>query len=146
MFRFRLERVLRWRRRQADLEARKLHALLAGLRALDRERERIAAEMRRLAAAAAPRPGRPLDLQQAQRTTAWLESRRILLARLAERRRALERDAARQRDRWRAARQRQDVLERLRERRREEWLMAERRRDQKRMDEVAGRLTGRTVS
>jgi len=145
VFRFRLERVLRWRRRQADLEARKLHALFGALRDLDAARRRVEQEMRRAAQRSAPRAGRPLDLATVQRTAAYLESRRRHLAQLAQRRRELEREVARQRERWQEARRRQDVLERLRERRREEWLMAERRREQKAMDEVAGRSAGRTA-
>jgi len=143
MFRFRLEKVLRWRHRQADVEARKLQALLSRLQRLRERRQGILDESRVLAATAARTAGGRLDLQRARLVSGFLESRLALLDELTGRETEILARVAAQQQVWRLCKQKQDVLERLRDRHRDRWRQQQRRNEQKQTDETANRHVGR---
>jgi len=143
VFRFRLERVRRWRQRLADQEARKLQAILARQYRLEREQEEIRQQCRQAAAGAVAADGKSLDLHRARMVAEYLQARQARIQQLEQQRREVLREAAAQRERLREARRRREILDRLRERRREEWEYEQRRREQKDMDEIAGRYVRR---
>lgn len=139
MFRFRLDKVLRHRRRLVDDEARKLQVLSAGLNRLQAERRQLEDDVA-LAAEAAWR-GRQgtVDIAVQRSAAAFVEARRIMIRRLDERIDAARREAEAQRARLVAAQQDVSVLESLEEKQRRQWEQEERRREQKRSDEFGGR-------
>jgi flagellar export protein FliJ len=137
MFRFRLEKVLRFRRRQVEAAGR---ALAAAAAEVVRTQGQVAATRRLIAgqieAAAVDRAAQP-DPRRMRDQGAWLEHLRE-----QERRDAAQlavavaaREEARQR--LVAAHRDQEVLEKLRQRQQEQWQLEERRTDQRRLDEVA---------
>ncbi len=139
MFRFRLEKVLRYRERREDDEAR---AMRRAAEVLQQARARRAAQDRFIAALGAEGEARRragANVAQWRLLAAFLtvqeEKRRVLLAR--------ERSAAAalvaQRARLLAAHRDREVLERLRERQRLVWEEEERRRERRALDEVAAR-------
>jgi flagellar export protein FliJ len=130
-FRFPLQKVLDWRRKQLELEEARYKQQLAGLAALDRLREEIAAagtgaenDVRRRSYV----PGPDLTALDRFRSHAKVEE-----ARLVEQRVAAARKAAEQHEAMLAAQRRCRLLERLRERRLADWQAA---RDRE-LDEIA---------
>ncbi|HPF33937.1 MAG TPA: flagellar export protein FliJ [Candidatus Krumholzibacteria bacterium] len=143
MFRFRLEKVLRHRRRLVDDEARKLQVLAAGLNRLLAERRRLEEDMEMAAEAAWRGRQGTVDLALQNSAQAFLQARRAQAQRLQGRI-----DAARQRcedQRQVLVRAQQDVsvLESLETKQRQDWELQERRREQKLTDELAGRRRAR---
>jgi flagellar biosynthesis chaperone FliJ len=118
-FRFRLERVLRWRRIEAEQQELKLKRLFeeaeqirASIASIEIEKTRVASETARLEDA------RGRDFQYAAAYTARLAQERD---RARQREKEKRRDIAKQIETHRAARQRWRLLEQLRGRRFEEW-------------------------
>lgn len=142
-FRFRLERVLRYRQSLRDLKQQELAAVEA---ALAREREALAEmlamrdevleELVRLQAGSFA----ALEREPYTRHLAWLEDE-------TDRQRARIAEAEKARDEKRSAlvkaAQEHRIVERLRERRREEHGVAEGRDAQAALDEVAGGVFAR---
>jgi flagellar export protein FliJ len=118
-FRFRLEKVLAWRRTELEVEQYKTRQLAAQIESLEHERnqtlaERTAAEGRLLGAPSAA--GAHLEAHAAY--LAHLERRAAVLK---QRRAQLEVQLAGQQKRLLDAQRRCRLLERLRGRRHEEW-------------------------
>ncbi len=136
MFRFRLERVLQHRRREADARAQDLAHAQAALQAAEAARAALADELQdSRSAAAAARQGR-LDPAVLARLADWHEELESLLAgaagvvetrlqAVAAARRSLQ-------EAWRRC----EVLERLETRQRAEWQAAENRRERLQLDEI----------
>jgi flagellar FliJ protein len=141
MFRFRLEKVLRYRQRREDDEARLLRRAADALR-IARERrlaqERFIGDLAREGEARRRGGG---DVAQWRLLATFLtvqeERRRVLAAREREAAAAV----AKQRERLLAAHRDREVLDRLRERQRLAWEEEQRRRERRFMDEVASRVT-----
>lgn len=139
MFRFRLAKVLRWRERRVDEEARAMREAAEALRLARRERTRLEAEMARLA-----REGERLrrdggDVAQWQLLAAWLTAQtdRLRLLQARERQAAVALGA--QRQRLLQAHREKEVLVRLEERQRQVWDDEERRRERRELDDIGGR-------
>ena len=118
-FRFRLDRVLDWRRTQLDLEEGRLKQLHAAVAALDRQRaelESAGAAARRDVSTREAVEGFDLHLLEAFRAAV-----RSQCERLQQERRKREAEIARQQQKLLEARRRLRLLENLRERRRAEW-------------------------
>jgi len=118
-FRFRLDRVLDWRRTQLDLEETRLRQLHAAVAELDRRRSDLAAageEARRSLAIRSSADAFELHAFEAFRAAVKLQCRR-----LAEKRREREAEIANQQQKLLEARRRCRLLENLRDRRLSEW-------------------------
>lgn len=140
-FRFRLEKVLRYRHRLVDLRSRDVaeaELVLAGIQ------DRCENLRRRLAAVNDPaRAGEAVDVRGRLELAAWYDRQEKALAALEEERRAAAQNVERYRaelsDAWRD----REVLERLRQRRREEWLKDQERRERAELDEIGQQRSGR---
>jgi flagellar export protein FliJ len=137
MFRFRLDKVLRYRSRLVDREAQRLKEAADALQAVIRRREDLQRSI-----AALIREGeeerRRGDVQLWRLRADYL---RALQARLTGLRGAERRARAaveEQRRRLLEAHRRRLVLEKLKEHQHAAWAEQERRRERKRMDEVGG--------
>jgi flagellar export protein FliJ len=118
-FRFRLDRVLDWRRTELDMEETRLKQLQAARAALARELEELKAahENARRTLLTQPRvDGADLQILSGYNTAA-----KLACARLDERRRAADRAAAVQQQKLLEARRRLRLLESLKDRRLAEW-------------------------
>ncbi len=134
MFRFRLEKVLRYRERIVDREARKLQGILSAAFLLERENARLDGECE----AATRREGaRGFDLVRMRLLADFTGERRRQVRRNIERIRRIRAEAEQQRLILLAAQRDKQVLEQLRERQLATWQEQDRREDRKRMDEVA---------
>jgi len=121
-FRFRLERVLRWRRAELELAQFQMKRLSAEMDAVERDRAQAAA-------ARAAAPGelariRPLDGAALAAHASYLEGLARRQGELAQRRRELEKRIAEQHARLLEARRRVRVLEQFRARSLAEWQAA----------------------
>ena len=135
MFRFRLQKVLRYRARLVDHEARKLHAIEAAAGRLERENERMADEIGIAGRRVAEDGG--FDLAQHCRLSDFTAGRQARIRRNAAQAARIRVDADRQRQVLLAAQRAKRVLEQLRERQRTQWEREESRREMKQMDEIA---------
>jgi flagellar export protein FliJ len=118
-FRFRVDRVLDWRRTELDLEENRLKQMHAAVAALDRERadlETAAAEARREVAQAETSDALELHALDAYRRAVDLHR-----LRLADKRRQRQVELAGQQQKLLEARRRCQLLENLRDRRLAEW-------------------------
>ena len=121
-FDFRLERVRRWRRGQADLEELKLHQLITEIQALDQRKRRLLAERQQEEAAI-----RSQASLRAEELTFLASFRRHVQAQsraLDELRRQQEGKIAAQRECLLEARRRFELLDRLRHKALLEWQSA----------------------
>lgn len=139
MFSFRLEKVLRYRERKVDEEARCLKQLQDVLRQVLGERnalnERIAALVQRDARTRHQCPDARLWQLQAN----YVTSLRQRLACIRQREAAAALEVESQRQKLLAAHREQVVMEKLKERRYAAWRQEQRRRERKEMDEVGSR-------
>lgn len=140
MFRFRLQKVLRHRQRIVDAEARKLQAIEATAARLERENERLAAEVAAAGRRVADAGG--FDLVQHRRLTDFAAGRRRRIRSNAAQAARIRVDAEKQRQVLLAAQRAKRVLEQLRERQRIQWEREELRRVQKQIDEIAAMSYG----
>jgi flagellar export protein FliJ len=124
-FRFRLERVLRWRRTQLDFEESRMKQLTAGLRRIEAAREALE-EARGAARREVLSSGHPDGAELAQ-LACHLRRLKNDERRLAESRLEQQRRIETQRDTLLEARRRLRLLERLKEKRLEEWQQEEQR-------------------
>ncbi len=140
MFRFRLEKVLRFKQRRTEQQARVLRRVRDELNDLLRRRRQLEDDARRYVDEAhrARLGGAGLDrwMRQTSRL-AWLrDESEALVARIGAARRRVDEE----REQLVELHREQEAFERLREQRRQQWREAEARRRRKEMDEVAGRL------
>jgi len=142
MFRFKLDQVLRHRRRRMEAEARKLHAIESAAVALERANARMEARCRELAARGAPL-ATDADLQRQQRLAEFTRGQGLRILHNEAEARTIREKAAEQRRILLAAQRDKRVLELLRDRHREAWDLEQRRLDQKRTDEIAARGSGK---
>ena len=118
-FRFRLDRVLDWRRTELDLEESRLKQLHASIAALDRER--AALESTRDAAARALLCQVAVDGTELHALSAYRTAVRRQSDRLLQKRRGRQAELDEQQQKLLEARRRLRLLENLKERRRVEW-------------------------
>ena len=118
-FRFRLDRVLDWRRTEMDLEESRLKQLHAAIASLDRERAELEAERDEASRAVLAR--KAIDGTELHALSAYREAVKEHFVRLAQRRREREAELAAQQQKLLEARRRLRLLENLKERRRVEW-------------------------
>lgn len=144
MFRFRLDKVLRHRRRLVDDEARKLQVLAARLNRLLAERRQLEEDVSLAAEAAWQARQGTVDLAVQTSAAAFMEARRAMIRRLEERIAEARVETEAQRGRLVRAQQDVSVLESLEARQRRAWELEERRREQKRTDELGARRRART--
>ncbi len=140
MFRFRLEKVLRFKQRRTEQQARVLRRVRDELNDLLRRRRQLEDDARRYVDEAhrARLGGAGLDRWMRQTShLAWLrDESEALVARIGAARRRVDEE----REQLVELHREQEAFERLREQRRQQWREAEARRRRKEMDEVAGRL------
>src|SRR5579872_4459641 len=118
-FRFRLDRVLDWRRTELEMEETRLKQLRAALAALDREK--AALESTRDDAVKALLERGSVYGSELQLLSGYNAAVKVLCARLDEKRRAGEQAAAAQQQKLLEARRRLRLLENLKDRRLAEW-------------------------
>jgi flagellar export protein FliJ len=139
VFRFRLEKVLRHRRRLVDDEARKLQVLAAHLNRLLAERRQFEDDIELAGQAAYEQSHQQVDIVIQRSSAAFIEGRRTMVRRLTDRIHDAQYQADRQRSVLIEVQQNVSVLENLEVRQREDWEQEERRREQKEFDEIGGR-------
>lgn len=139
MFRFRLAKVLRWRERRVDEEARAMREAAETLRRARRERTRLETELARLAREGERMRHEGGDVAQWRLLAAWLTAQtdRLRLLQVRERQAAVALGA--QRQRLLQAHREKEVLVRLEERQRQVWEDEERRRERRELDDIGGR-------
>ncbi|MHB8079067.1 MAG: flagellar export protein FliJ [Candidatus Krumholzibacteriia bacterium] len=139
MFRFRLAKVLRWRERRVDEEARAMRDAAEALRRARRERTGLESELARLARDGERRRCAGGDVAQWRLLATWLTAQhdRLRLLRVREREAAAALGA--QRQRLLQAHREKEVLLRLEERQRQVWEEEERRRERRELDDIGGR-------
>lgn len=118
-FRFRLDRVLDWRRTELEMEETRLKQMHAALAALDREK--AALETARDDAGRAVVNSRSVYGAELQLLSGYKVAVKRLSARLDQKRRAGEQAAAAQQQKLLEARRRLRLLENLKDRRLAEW-------------------------
>jgi flagellar export protein FliJ len=118
-FRFRLDRVLDWRRTEMEMEETRLKQLRAALADLDREKASLESTRDNAAQAVVARG--TVDGADLQLLSGYKDAVKLLCARLDERRQAGEQAAAAQQQKLLEARRRLRLLENLRDRRLAEW-------------------------
>ncbi|MBU0742409.1 flagellar FliJ family protein [bacterium] len=138
MFRFKLSKVLRYRRRRLEAEARKLHAIESAAQALERENARMAKRCRELALAEQPAVTSAV-LGHKRRLTEFTRGQGLMILRNEEEVRSIRKRADVQRRILLAAQRDKRVLELLRDRHLAAWTLRQRRLEQKRTDEIASR-------
>jgi flagellar export protein FliJ len=117
--RFRLDRVLDWRRTELEMEESRLRNLYAALAAIDRERAALQSTL--AAAAGATVASASLDAADLHALAEYRAAARIRSDRLAQLRRAREAEIAGQQQKLLEARRRCRLLENLKSRRLAEW-------------------------
>ena len=142
MFRFKLEKVLRFRRRRMEAEARKLHAIESAAHTLERDNAKMAQRCRDLALAEKPIVT-SADLNHKRRLTEFTRGQGLLILRNEEEARSIRKRADVQRRVLLSAQRDKRVLELLRDRHGETWSQQQRRLEQKHTDEIASRGSGR---
>ncbi|MCP4572088.1 MAG: flagellar export protein FliJ [bacterium] len=141
-FRFRLEKVLRYRRRVVDQRSRQVAAAEMVLAAVD---NRIAALRRYLDELPVPDgSGGTIDVRARLELAAWYNRQERALEQLGAERQAAADEVADRRQDLSAAFQDREVLERLRQRKREEWVAEEGRRERLELDEIGQQRSVRT--
>ncbi|MBC8425641.1 flagellar FliJ family protein [bacterium] len=141
-FRFRLDKVLRHRRRRMESEARKLHAIESAAHALERDNVARAERCRELARTETP-IATHADLEHKRKLTEFTRGQGLMILHNEERIQSIRERADVQRRILLAAQRDKRVLELLRDRHREAWALKQRRLEQKLTDETASRGSGR---
>jgi flagellar export protein FliJ len=118
-FRFRLDRVLDWRRTEMDLQQSRLKQIHATMSRLDQEREAMESAQAEAARALLARPA--VDGTDLHALSMYRAAVRLHTARLARKRREHESELAVQQQKLLEARRRLRLLENLKDRRRVEW-------------------------
>jgi flagellar export protein FliJ len=118
-FRFRLDRVLDWRRTELEMEETRLKQMHAALAALDREK--AALESAREEAGQAVLGSKRVDGAELQLLSSYKAAVKIQCARLDEKKRAGAQATASQQQKLLEARRRLRLLENLKDRRLTEW-------------------------
>lgn len=139
MFVFRLERVLCYRERLRDEQARRLREAAARLEAVHAEQETIRREMAAVIRHGAATRQEQVDVSLLSMHAAYLVRQQQRLAEHSERAAVLADEVAGQRQLLVKAQQAVEVLEQLKERRHREWQEQERRRELKALDEIGAR-------
>jgi flagellar export protein FliJ len=137
-FHFKLEKVLRYRRRRMESEARKLHTIESAALALEQASAQMEARCRELTETAATDVS-AAEVEDRRRLTEFVRGQQHLIRRNAEEVVLIRHNADAQRLVLLDAQREVRVLELLRERQGEEWSDRQRRLDQKRIDEIASR-------
>lgn len=138
MFRFRLAKVLRWRERREDAEARALRQAREALRAARESRQAQERLIASLAAAGERQRRTDGDVTRWQLLAAYLTAQEERLRALRIREREAGAAVEQQRQRLLAAHREREVLTRLEERHRLAWEEQERRRERRELDEIGG--------
>jgi len=141
-FHFKLEQVLRYRRRRMESEARKLHAIESAALALERDNARMELRCRELTHTVAAEVSTP-EVAERRRLTEFIRGQHHLIRRNTEEAAMIRRKADQQRHVLLNAQREVRVLELLREKQNEEWSLRQRRLDQKCIDEIASRGSAR---
>ncbi len=141
-FHFKLEKVLRYRRRRMESEARKLHAIESAALALDRDSARMELRCRELTRTVAAEAS-GAEVVERRRLTEFVEGQQHLIRRNTEEAAMIRRKADQQRHILLDAQREVRVLELLREKQNDEWSQRQRRLDQKHIDEIASRGSAR---
>ena len=139
MFRFRLEKVLKHRRRIVDRESRNLQGILAELNGVRARQNSYRTDIEIAARAAHHARGAIVDIAVEQSTSAFVTGRRRMLQALGQEEAAVRRRVEAQRHVLIVAQREVAVLEKLEEKQRQEWELDSRRRERRAMDEIAGR-------
>jgi len=143
MFRFRLQRVLRYRARLEDQQARRVQQAAATLQKLRGRQALVRATMKKLALdGAADRQHTPsIWLWRLQ--TEYLVKQQTLLDLLGLEELAAQDELRKQQQLLTKAHQDREVLERLKEQQRRQWQQEEQRRERKQMDEIGSQRAWR---
>jgi len=141
-FHFKLEQVLRYRRRRMESEARKLHAIESAALALERDNARMELRCRELTHTVAAEVSTS-EVAERRRLTEFIRGQQHLIRRNTEEAAMIRRKADQQRHVLLNAQREVRVLELLREKQNEEWSLRQRRLDQKCIDEIASRGSAR---
>ena len=118
-FRFRLDRVLDWRRTEQNLEESRLKQLYGSIAQLENERTALESASDRAARSLLSQPA--IDGLDLQALNAYRAAVRAQSARLKQKRRERESELNAQKQKLLEARRRLRLLENLRDRRRVEW-------------------------
>jgi flagellar export protein FliJ len=118
-FRFRLDRVLDWRRTELEMEENRLKRMYAGLAAIDQARAGL--ESARDEASHALLARATVDGAELQLLSGYRDAVKLQCARLDQKRRESEQEAAAQQQKLLAVRRRLRLLENLKDRRLAEW-------------------------
>jgi len=118
-FRFRLDRVLDWRRTEMEMEETRLKQLRTAAAELDREKALV--ESTRDEAGRAVLARGNVDGSELQLLSSYNTAVKLVCARLDEKRRAAEKAAQAQQQKLLEARRRLRLLENLKDRRLAEW-------------------------
>ena len=118
-FKFRLDRVLDWRRTELEMEENRLRRLHAGLAAIDRERAGLESARDQACRAVIDRDS--VDGMELQLLSGYRAAVKLQCARLDQKRREGEKETATQQQKLMAARRRLRLLENLKDRRLTEW-------------------------
>jgi flagellar export protein FliJ len=147
MFHFRLDRVLRWRRRCEEERARELKRAVDELARQETLITNITEEIRRIGALAATTPAGTPDVTVLRHRAVWLAHLGTRRQELHQERAALVAKVGEARSRLVEAHRDCEILVRLRERQRAAWEAEEARRERKQMDEIVGlRVARRRVA
>ncbi len=141
-YHFKLEKVLRYRRRRMEAEARKLHALESAAQALESTNAQIERRCRELTQAVASGVSTS-ELEDRKRVTEFVRGQHQVIRRNTEEAQMIRRRADEHRLVLLDAQREVRVLELLRDRQTEEWSLRQRRLEQKRIDEIASRGSAR---
>jgi flagellar export protein FliJ len=138
MFRFRLEKVRRYRARLVDERAAALKAAEERRRVLEDEARRLDAIIDHLVAEGEAERLTIQDVQLWRRRTAYLSHLRERREELAARIKEADRRVAEKRRELLDAHRTLKVLDKLREAQHRQWLVAQMRRERKELDEIGG--------
>ena len=137
MFRFRLQKVWRFRCGVRDQEARRLQEKIKNWRDLRQHGQALERDIAALTRWGERSRQKGQNLQLWPLQTSYLAFRRQQLAEIHCREREAKQAVAAQRERLLAARQAVEVLEKLAAKQKQDWEIAELRRSRKEMDEIA---------
>jgi len=136
MFRFRLDKVLRYRSRLVEREAQRLKEAADALQAVIRRREDLQRSIATVMREGEQERRRGGDVRLWQLRADYLRALQLRLAGLRGAERRARAAMEEQRRRLLEAHRRRLVLEKLKERQHAVWADEERRRERKQMDEV----------
>ncbi|MFH1844471.1 MAG: flagellar export protein FliJ [bacterium] len=143
MFRFRLQRVLRYRVRLEDQQARRVQQAAATLQKIRGRQELVRATMKTLAQDGAEVRNQSPSIWLWRMQTDYLARQQTLLDALALDEMAAQDELRKQQQLLTRAHQDREVLERLKAKQHREWQQEEQRRERKQMDEVGSQRAWR---